>query len=260
MSIDKALFKLYYLFRRKNGNWRGLVMEIKSIQTKKIYKNIVEQIIMLIREGSIKSGDRLPSERTLAEMFDVSRASLREALSVMEIVGIIDIRPGEGSFVSDLNVLPFISLILPLLLKEGGVEEDLQEFRRLLEIGGIKLAIINIDNHKDLLDEMEDILLKMEENIDDVDMGAKLDIRFHQILYEMSDNSVLLKVQEYVGFILEKTVSFNRSLILKDSKRAEGLLKWHRAVFEAVKSRDIKGAQDALEKHFQYTQLSKNEN
>ena len=54
-------------------------MEIKSIQTKKIYENIVEQIIMLIREGMLKSGDKLPSERTLAEMFDVSRASLREA-------------------------------------------------------------------------------------------------------------------------------------------------------------------------------------
>ena len=235
-------------------------MEIKSIQTKKIYKNIVEQIIMLIREGSIKSGDRLPSERVLAEMFNVSRASLREALSVMEIVGIIDIRPGEGSFVSDLNVLPFISLILPLLLKEGGVEDDLLEFRRLLEFGGIKLAIINSKNHEDLLNEMEEILNKMEENIDDVEMGAKLDIRFHKILYEMSDNAVLLKVQEYVGFILEKTVSFNRNLILQDPRRAEGLLKWHRAVYDAVKRGDIEGAQVALEKHFEYTNVSKNEN
>ena len=117
-------------------------MEIKSIQTKKIYENIVEQIIMLIREGMLKSGDKLPSERTLAEMFDVSRASLREALSVMEIVGIIDIRPGEGSFVSDLNILPFISLILPLLLKDGRVETDLLDFRIMLEIGGIKMAIL----------------------------------------------------------------------------------------------------------------------
>ena len=53
-------------------------MEIKSIQTKKIYKNIVEQIVYLIREGSLKCGDKLPPERTLAEMLDVSRASLRK--------------------------------------------------------------------------------------------------------------------------------------------------------------------------------------
>ena len=228
-------------------------MEIKSIQTKKIYKNIVEQIIMLIREGSLKSGDRLPSERTLAEMFDVSRASLREALSVMEIVGIIDIRPGEGSFVSDLNVLPFISLILPLLLKDGRVEDDLLDFRIMLELGGIKMAILNIDENEELMKELEDIVEQMKETVYDVDMGAKLDVMFHKVLYEMSGNAVLIKVQEYVGFILEKTVSFNRSVILQDPAGAEGILKWHIEVFEAIKARDIKKAQEALEKHFDYT-------
>ena len=233
-------------------NW-GVTMEIKSIQTKKIYKNIVEQIIMLIREGSLKSGDRLPSERTLAEMFDVSRASLREALSVMEIVGIIDIRPGEGSFVSDLNVLPFISLILPLLLKDGRVEDDLLDFRIMLELGGIKMAILNMEKNEELMKELEDIVEQMKETVYDVDMGAKLDVMFHKVLYEMSGNAVLIKVQEYVGFILEKTVSFNRSVILQDPARAEGILKWHIEVFEAIKEKDIEKAQDALEKHFDYT-------
>lgn len=230
-------------------------MEIKSIQTKKIYENIVEQIIMLIREGMLKSGDKLPSERTLAEMFDVSRASLREALSVMEIVGIIDIRPGEGSFVSDLNILPFISLILPLLLKDGRVETDLLDFRIMLEIGGIKMAILNMDKHKDLMDELGKIIERMKETVYDVDEGARLDVKFHQVLYEMSDNAVLMKVQEYVGFILEKTVSFNRSVILQDPARAEGILKGHMDMYDAIKERNIPKAQAALEEHFEYTKV-----
>jgi len=230
-------------------------MEIKSIQTKKIYKNIVEQIIMLIRSGSLKSGDKLPSERALAEMFDVSRASLREAISVMEMVGIIDVRPGEGSFISDLNVLPFISLILPLVLKDVSIESDLLDFRIMLELGGIKMAILNMDKHEALMEELGEIIESMKQNLSDVDMGAKLDVRFHKVLYEMSDNAVLIKVQEYVGFILEKTVSFNRSVILKDPARAEGILNGHIAVYEAVKERNIPKAQYALEKHFEYTRI-----
>lgn len=62
-------------------------MELKTVQTQKIYKNIVEQIVDLIHDGSLKEGDRLPPERTLAEMLQVSRTSVREALKVMEIMG-----------------------------------------------------------------------------------------------------------------------------------------------------------------------------
>ena len=71
-------------------------MELKTVQTQKIYKNIVEQIVDLIHDGSLKKGDKLPPERSLADMMNVSRTSVREALKVMEIIGIIEIRPGEG--------------------------------------------------------------------------------------------------------------------------------------------------------------------
>ncbi len=226
-------------------------MEIKSIQTKKIYKNIVEQIVYLIREGSLKCGDKLPPERTLAEMLDVSRASLREALSVMEIMGIVDIRPGEGSFVSDLNVQPFLSLILPLLLKEGSAEDDLIEFRMLLEIAGIKLVVKNADKNIDQLKELGDIITEMGQNIDDADAGAKLDVKFHSILFSMSNNLVLIQVLEYVRFILERTVKFNRSVILQKRESAEVILNCHMNIYDAIVKRDAKLAEQALERHFE---------
>ena len=69
-------------------------MELKTVQTQKIYKNIVEQIVDLIHDGSLNKGDKLPPERSLADMMNVSRTSVREALKVMEIMGIIEIRPG----------------------------------------------------------------------------------------------------------------------------------------------------------------------
>lgn len=225
-------------------------MEIKSIQTKKIYKNIVEQIVYLIREGSLKSGDKLPPERSLAEMLDVSRASLREALSVMEIMGIVDIRPGEGSFVSELDVQPFIALVLPLLLKEGSFEDDLIEFRRLLEISGLKLVCKNVSHNKEMLEELRETIIEMGEKIDDIDAGAKLDVKFHRILFSMSNNIVLIKVLDYLGFILERTVKFNRNSILSKGESATELYNCHTAIYDAIVSGSEKEAQEAMEKHF----------
>ena len=121
-------------------------MELKTVQTQKIYKNIVEQIVELIHDGSLKKGDRIPPERSLAEMLNVSRTSVREALKVMEIMGIIEIRPGEGSVVSDFNVEPFLSMIWPVILAEKDVERDLLEFRKILAEGSIRqLALKKAD-------------------------------------------------------------------------------------------------------------------
>ena len=231
-------------------------MEIKSIQTKKIYKNIVEQILFLIREGSLKSGDKLPPERTLAEMLDVSRASLREALSVMEIMGVVDIRPGEGSFVSNLDVQPFISLVLPLLLKDGGFEDDLLEFRQLIETAGMKLVCQRVEENKVLLAQLKETIEEMEKHLDDAEVGAKLDVQFHRILFSMSKNEVLEKVLEYLGFILERTVKFNRNAILTKPNTATLLLEYHTKIYEAIAKGDEKMAEKAMENHFNFVHSS----
>lgn len=227
-------------------------MEIKSIQTKKIYKNIVEQIIYLIRDGSLKCGDRLPPERALAEMLDVSRASLREALSVMEIMGIVDIRPGEGSFVSDFNVQPFISLVLPLILKDEGVENELIEFRKILEVSGIKFVVENLKKDEPLLKELKKITIEMENSINDQELGTKLDTQFHKLLYTLTGNSILSTVMGYVEFILAKTVKYNRGKLLQNEDSAKELLKQHKSIYDAVVEGNAKKAAERMEMHLNY--------
>lgn len=120
------------------------IMDINPINTKKIYQYIIEQFVDMIKEGKLKSGERLPPERTLAEMFNVSRASIREALRAMEIIGLLEVRQGEGSYITDLNIAPFINTIAPLFIKNESLETDLLDFRKLLEIEAVKLAAIRI--------------------------------------------------------------------------------------------------------------------
>ena len=77
---------------------------LEPVRATRIYEEIVRQIKALVADGQLKSGDRLPPERDLAERFTVSRTSVREALRALEGTGLIEIRPGEGAFVREVSV------------------------------------------------------------------------------------------------------------------------------------------------------------
>src|SRR2546429_6547843 len=108
-------------------------MSIAPIKSTRIYQEIVRQVKAMIAEGRLKSGDQLPPERDLAEKFVVCRTSVREALRALESLGLVEIRPGEGTFVREVSVE---SLIEPLALVMASHREaivELFEARRLLE-------------------------------------------------------------------------------------------------------------------------------
>ena len=227
-------------------------MELKTVQTQKIYKNIVEQIVELIHDGSLKKGDRLPPERSLAEMLNVSRTSVREALKVMEIMGIIEIRPGEGSVVSDFNVEPFLSMIWPVILAEKDMEKDLLEFRKILEEGSIRhLALKKAD--AEFFKELKDILTSMK-TADNCRESVRLDILFHRKIFELTGNRLLMVAQNLVEYILEKTVSYNRMAAVKDSNSSSEIYHQHKAIYEALVKGDSIEAVHRMSEHLDYVQ------
>ncbi|HBP64409.1 MAG TPA: GntR family transcriptional regulator, partial [Desulfosporosinus sp.] len=93
-------------------------MNLKPIRTKKIYEQIVEQIGILVADGKLKPGDRLPSERELVERFQVSRASIREAISALELMGLIEVRAGEGTYIRQVNIDAVIAPLAWMLFIE----------------------------------------------------------------------------------------------------------------------------------------------
>ena len=78
-------------------------MKVQSVTHKRGYAQIAEQIIELIRRGELKPGERLPSEREMAQLFDTSRPTVREARSALELAGVVEIRVGKGVFVLGLG-------------------------------------------------------------------------------------------------------------------------------------------------------------
>ena len=228
-------------------------MELKTVQTQKIYKNIVEQIVDLIHDGSLKKGDKLPPERSLADMMNVSRTSVREALKVMEIMGIIEIRPGEGSVVSDFNAEPFLSIIWPVSLANKDMEKDLLEFRKILEEGSIRHLALKGEN-EEFFKDLKDIVDKMEEAIDNCSQSVRLDILFHRKIFELTGNKLLMVAQNLVEYILEKTVSYNRSTAVKESGSGLIIYKQHKRIYEAVVKGDSQKAVDCMSEHLDYVQ------
>lgn len=229
-----------------------ITMDINPISMKRIYQSVIEQFIGLIREGKLKVGDKLPPERTLAEMFNVSRASIREAFSAMEIIGLIEVRPGDGSFVTSLNIAPFINTIAPLFVKTDEMEDELLEFRKMLELEAAKLAAGKGKPEEITLLEGPIHSMKAAIEKNDVNMGAEADIQFHKILFGLSNNYILTKSAEYIGHILESSVRFNRAKILKDSENSKVLYEQHKEIYEAVRNKDAQSAVEMMNKHLDF--------
>src|ERR1043166_7596037 len=106
---------------------------LRAIRKTRIYEEVVNQIHDLLREGSFKAGDQLPSERELAETFKVSRTSVREALRALEAQGLIESRTGAGNFIAELPVESLVAPLATILLEEKDALADIFEMRKLIE-------------------------------------------------------------------------------------------------------------------------------
>src|SRR5437867_8832817 len=115
-------------------------MEVAPIKSTRIYEEIVRQVKQMIAEGRLKSGDRLPPERDLAEKFVVSRSSVREALRALESLGLVEIRPGEGTFVREVSVESLIEPLALMMFSQRGALAELFGAWCLLEPGLAALA------------------------------------------------------------------------------------------------------------------------
>ena len=119
--------------RRRDSARADRAIDVELIKSTRIYEEIVRQIKSMITEGRLKSGDQLPPERDLAEKFLVSRTSVREALRALEPLGLVEIRPGEGTFVREVSIESLIQPLALVMVSQREAIGELFEARRLLE-------------------------------------------------------------------------------------------------------------------------------
>ncbi|MBO8168619.1 MAG: FadR family transcriptional regulator [Thermoanaerobacteraceae bacterium] len=228
-------------------------MQFKPIKQRRIYQEIVSQIKDLIVEGSLSPGDKLLSERELAETLKVSRTSVREALSALEIAGLVEVRPGEGTFIRRANLDTIIEpLALMFLLERDRVQEVL-EVRKALEVEAIGLATERAEDEdfekiKDALDEMEEAL-KTGKN------GAKADLHFHYTIAEASKNTMLIRLMNTIYDTMTQAMHVYQELWLSHPKETpERLFREHQKMVDAMMARDWAKARKLMFDHLERVQ------
>ena len=224
----------------------------RPIKTKRVYEQIVDQIRQLIRRGDLKPGDKLMSERELSELLGVSRTSVREALSALDFLGILESRQGEGTFIANVSEQ---SLIEPLALimamdREAGLE--LLEVRKMLEGEAAELAALRASEED--LHQMKDALKTMTLDLKHDNLGEAGDAKFHYAIAEATGNKVLVKLMNTISDLLVQNMRSSRMYMYTQQGNAEKLYQQHIEIFEAIQSGDPQDARGAMICHLEFVQ------
>ena len=217
--------------------------KVKPINSTRIYEEIVRQIRTLISEGKLKSGDRLPPERDLAERFKVSRPSVREALRALESMGLIEIRLGEGTFVREISVDSLIEPLALVMLTQREAVKELFEARRLLEP-----AIAGLAARRSTAEEIHEMELILEEQAREVATGRTgltQDAAFHAAIASSAHNRAITRIV----YALIDLLTQSREEALQVPGRAARSHQDHRRILEAIRQRDATSAQRAMLDH-----------
>ena len=201
---------------------------------------VARQLLDELSKDQFVSGTRLPSEREMADTLGVGRSTLREAMSALDLLGIIEVRPGSGSYLKADS-----SQLLPQALKWGLAlgqpeNQDLIEVREHLEVLAASLAAKRADD--DDIARLAILVQAMKDAGTNVEAFVDADIAFHLETAIIARNSVLEGVLESIRALLEAW--FDRTLRVEGTMSAT--LREHELVFEAIKNRDPDEAESRM--------------
>jgi len=218
--------------------------ELEVIRRQKVYEAVAEQIERLILR-KLKPGDKLPSERELAETLHVSRSSIRDAIRSLELVGLLEPRQGAGTIVREPSADTLIQPFADLLKRKRDLVSELLDFRRMIEPPLAARAAERVSKEEIL--EMEKILERQEVKLAAGHDAMGEDAEFHYRIALASGNSVVIRVLDLLMDMLRDT----RQRALQVPGRPSRSLAGHRLILGAIKVGDAHEAHRAMALHIQ---------
>lgn len=215
------------------------------IRKTRIYEEVAAQIQRLISDGRLKPGDRLPPERELAEAFSVSRTSVRDAIRVLEMAGLLEPRQGEGTVVRDLSPDTLVNPLATLLVRNRLRMAELLDVRKMLEppVAGRAAAHVT---EAELL-QLQDILRRQEEKVRRGEVAIDEDSEFHYAIALAARNSVLLRVLDVLMDLLRES----RERSLQVAGRLQRSFDGHGRIMAALLAHDPALAEAAMRQHIE---------
>lgn len=222
-------------------------MNFKPIKTKKIYEEIIEQVKGLIAQGALSPGDKLMSERELADQLKVGRSAVREAFRALEAMGIIEIKQGEGTFVREISSQSLAEVLAMACMLDKETPRELLELRKILEVESAGLA--SLRHTAEELERMENTLKRMEMDLASGDLGEEADWLFHYSVAEATHNSLIIRLMDTIGDTMRRVLKKAREELYRTPGTPQRLFEEHCGIFNAIKEGKDKEARRAMYEH-----------
>lgn len=223
----------------------------------RLYREVADQIALLIKNGKYQVGDRLPSERELASTMQVSRPTIREAMIALEIAGQIEVRTGAGIFILD----PEMAADLGLNADIGPGPFELIEARIHFEGEAAALAAIRIS--EDELQALDKACKEMTLCVESKQSAEQADQTFHELIATATRNSAIIYTIEQLWSFRTRMPMWNR--LHEIIANLEGEPGWtndrktlmdHQRILNALRARDSEAARHAMRTHLQHVRVA----
>ena len=221
-------------------------MGIKPIKKVNVGEQVFFQLKKMLIDGEWGPGSKIPSENDLADLFDVSRITVRQALQKLNALGLIETRLGDGSYVRDINVGDSMNALIPVMYLGEQTATQVCEFRQIIETGCTRLAVKRATEGD--IEELKNILVKMTKYRDKSDSNnfSKADLEFHLKIAQITRNALFIKTNSILQDVLEQSMD-----AVIDKMGYENGLYYHEQIIKAIESRDEEKAAEMMKEHIE---------
>lgn len=214
----------------------------------KAYARVIDKVKKMILSGELKPGEKLPPEREFAEKLEVSRNSVREAIRIMDMMGIVSSQQGSGNYVTCEFQKSITETMAMMFAMDQVNDKQISQVRYSLEVLAFTLALNRV-KEEDLV-KMEECVEKLDKNGDSKN-NATLDKIIHYTLARASGNQLLIDILEACSGVFDIFIEDMRDGILKNENRKTELNECHRHLVEALREGDREKGLLALKRHFE---------
>ncbi|MEO8377376.1 MAG: GntR family transcriptional regulator [Candidatus Sumerlaeota bacterium] len=219
-------------------------MDFSSIQATSLVDQVEDRIRSVIQDSDLKAGDSLPGEIELSNRMGVSRNVVREALSRLQSLGILESRKRRGIIIAEPDILAGMAKVIDLPIFGEASQRELVEFRLIIELGVSE--IIMLHKSPEGLRKLEKIVRREEKDPANQLLGTECDLAFHSTLLEMVGNSTLKRFQTLLVRFFEWSVT--NMQVLPDRFENSEMVS-HRDLLELLRADDAEGFHNAMRKH-----------
>lgn len=223
-------------------------MSINQVVVKRqtVVQEILEEIKSSILEGRLKSSDKLPTEQELGERFLASRTAVREAIKMLEAIGLVEIKRGNGTYITHNQASSIVQTLSLGIILQHSTKNQIYEFRKALEIGALEVIIDrctdeDVKRMEEAIEKMESLLQYEGDSVESPG-AAHYDLLFHHEYMQATHNPLLIALSEGAWEIFLQSIKSSINT-REDVIRTLGN---HRKILKSIKDKDFKNARKAI--------------